>query len=92
MANFKYILANKDNPRGLKEQELYNLVVDKLEKTDLSETDAEYCTVNNKERRDRLQKILGELLKEAQSTAVRGDGAELDEATIERMKALGYME
>jgi arylsulfatase A-like enzyme len=92
MNNFKYILANKDNPRGLNEEELYNLIADSIEKNNLSNSDAEYCSQNNKERKERLKLILGELLKESQSTAVRSDGAELDEATIERMRALGYME
>ncbi len=92
MNNYKYILANKDNPRGLALEEMFNLLSDSAEKDNLAIQEGEHCQQKHADRKQRLKAILGEVLKEAQQSAVRSDGVELDEATIERMRALGYME
>ena len=39
-----------------------------------------------------LKNILRDILKEAQETAAQSTDGGLDEATIERMRKLGYME
>jgi arylsulfatase A-like enzyme len=92
MNNFKYILANKDNPRGLPLEEMFRLLNDPIEKDNLALQEGEHCQQKHDARKLHLKAILGEVLKEAQQSAVRSDGVELDEATIERMRALGYME
>jgi len=92
MEGFKYILANKDNPRGLNEEELFNIITDSLEKENLAESTTEYCKKQHQARKEELKVLLGKLLTAAQSTAVRADGADISEADQERMRALGYME
>lgn len=92
MENFKYILANQDNPRGLAPEELFALLDDAEEKNNLAEKDLETCGKNTKKQAEQLKTILRELLKEAQETAAQSTDGGLDEATIERMRKLGYME
>jgi arylsulfatase A-like enzyme len=91
MDGMKLILANKDNPRELAEQETFDLNKDPLEKAPLTTTSS-ICDIPITDKNTQLKSILGELIQQAAKTASSSDGAELDEATIERMKALGYME
>ena len=91
MDNFKYILANKDNPRGLAPEELFALLDDAEEKNNLATKDIDICEKNTKKQTAMLKNILRDILKEAQETAAQSTDGGLDEATIERMK-MGYME
>ena len=90
--NFKYILANSENPRGLNPEELYALLDDSAEKNNLSGQDVDVCGKKSNAHAEKLKIVLREVLKEAQSTAAQSTGGGLDEATIERMRLLGYME
>ena len=92
MDNFKYILANEENPRGLAPEELFALLDDAGEKNNLADMDSEVCGKNTAKQSEQLKMILREILKEAQSTAAQSTDGGLDEATIERMRKLGYME
>lgn len=90
--SFKYIIANEGNPRGLPTTELFDLKEDELEKSNIYGSSDSLCDVTNETRGVKLNALLGEFLSSALSSAAQGSGAELDEATIERMRALGYME
>ena len=92
MDNFKYILANAENPRGLAPEELYALLDDSTEKMNLSGQAVDLCGKKSKAQAEQLKIVLREFLKEAQSTAAQSTDGGLDEATIERMRLLGYME
>ena len=92
MENFKYILANEDNPRGLAPEELFALLDDAGEMNNLAKENVEICGKNTEKQTKQLKNILREILKEAQSTAAQSTDGGLDEATIERMRKLGYME
>ncbi len=92
MDNFKYILANQDNPRGLAPEELFALLDDAGEKNNLATKDIEVCEKNTQKQTAMLKNILRDILKEAQETAAQSTDGGLDEATIERMRKLGYME
>ena len=90
--SFKFIVANEGNPRGLPTNELLDLESDPKELTNLSGSSESVCDQTNSKREEKLNAIMGEFLSTALQSAAHGDGAELDEATIERMRALGYME
>ena len=92
MNGWKYILANPDNPRGLQPEELYALIDDPKELTNKAAEKSNWCDLPNGELKDQMKAILGEILKEAQSSAAQSNSGELDAATIERMRKLGYME
>ena len=89
---FKFIVANEGNPRGLPVSELLDLKADPKELTNLSGSSESVCDQLNSKREEKLNAIMGEFLSTALQSAAHGAGAELDEATIERMRALGYME
>ncbi len=92
MNGWKYILANPDNPRGLQPDELYALIEDPNESTNKAREKGNWCDLPDGELTEQLKTILGEILKEAQSSAAQSNSGELDAATIERMRKLGYME
>ena len=92
MGGWKYILANPDNPRGLNPEELYALVEDSKELTNVIDSTKQWCDTPTPERVEQYKLILGEVLKEAQKSAAQSNSGELDAATIERMRLLGYME
>ncbi len=80
---WKYIITNPDNPRGLQPQELYHISVDPGEKDNVV---------------SKYPKIVKEMEKEiermklvAAGQAVEEQKTNIDEATKERLKALGYI-
>ncbi|MBD3169641.1 MAG: sulfatase-like hydrolase/transferase [candidate division Zixibacteria bacterium] len=80
---WKYIEANEDNPRGLQPQELYKMPEDSLEMNNLAA-----------ERQDVVKELKEALeLKKliAAGQAVESEETDIDEATRERLKALGYL-
>lgn len=92
MNGWKFILANPDNPRGLEPEELYALLDDPTEMKNLTGEKGNWCDMPEGEWMTQLKTILGEILKEAQENAATSNSGELDAATIERMRKLGYME
>jgi arylsulfatase A-like enzyme len=91
MRGFKYILANKENNRNLAPEELYNLPKDKGEQQNIISSIENICNTPTETHSQTLKLILGETLNTALKTAVSSSGVDLDEATIEKMRALGYM-
>ncbi len=82
---WKSIRANAGNPRGLPEIELFDLEVDRAEKKNLA--DAESAKVAE------LALGLDEIMAEAASEAVESAGeVKMDDATRDRLRALGYIE
>ena len=92
MNGWKFILANPENPRGLQPEELYALLDDPTEMKNLASEKGNWCDMPDGEWMNQLKTILGEILKEAQENAATSNSGELDAATIERMRKLGYME
>ena len=92
MNGWKFILANPENPRGLQPEELYALLDDPMEMKNLAGEKSNWCDMPDGEWMTQLKTILGEILKEAQENAATSNSGELDAATIERMRKLGYME
>ncbi|MDP3937340.1 MAG: sulfatase [Deltaproteobacteria bacterium] len=81
---WKTIEANADNPRGLPDIALYNLAEDPGETRNLAGDDEGRW----KAMRGRMDHTMGEALK----AAVAGEQVEVDDATRERLRALGYVE
>ncbi len=82
---WKSIRANPGNPRGLPEVELFDLEVDPGEDKNLA--DAEAARVAE------LDVGIEEITKEAASEAVESAGeVKMDDATRDRLRALGYIE
>lgn len=83
-AEWKLVLANEHNPRGLGTVELYDLRVDPNEKNNLAAKDPERVAA--------LRKDLEALRAAAGSSAVKGASGTIGAADEERLRALGYME
>ena len=81
---WKLILANEGNPRGLEPVELYDLAADPGETENLAASKPDVVA--------RLTGDLEALREVAAMGAVEGETGELDEASVERLRALGYME
>jgi arylsulfatase A-like enzyme len=83
-AAFKVIVANPDNPRGVKPKELYRVDVDPRELRDLSQTSPP--AVSHSE--DNLERVS----EQVQTGALKARDVDLamDETAQERLKALGY--
>ncbi len=82
---WKLIRANPGNPRGLRPAELYDLARDPTEKSDLA--------TGRPEDLARLDLALGEAASVAAGQAVASSGeVEMDPATRERLRALGYVQ
>jgi arylsulfatase len=81
---WKLILANDGNPRGLAAVELYDVRNDPGEKINLA--------AKNGERVDALTRDLDLLQQAARAHAVAGEAGKLDEASKERLRALGYIQ
>jgi arylsulfatase A-like enzyme len=82
--DWKLIVANPGNPRGLAPEELYDLRSDPKEKHNVAGSNADELGA--------LKADLASLRKAAASSAVAGESGELDDASKARLKALGYME
>jgi arylsulfatase A-like enzyme len=80
---WKYIEANPDNPRNIPSQELFNIAEDPGEKNNLISKELDVAS--------ELQKVLNNLKLVAAGQAVKGQETEIDDATRERLKALGYI-
>ena len=91
MRGFKYILANKENNRNLAPEEMYDLQKDMMEQTNIISSTEDICNASINTHSATLKLVLGEALNTALQTAVSSSGVELDDATIEKMRALGYM-
>lgn len=78
---WKLVRANADNPRGIAATELYNLAEDPREKNDLS--------AERPDERDRLLELLRAGPQAAVPAAEPRD-VELDDATEEQLRSLGY--
>ena len=82
--DWKLILANEGNPRGLEAVELYDLRTDPGEKRNLASRHPERVT--------ELRRDLESLRQMARAQAVSGVTGSIDAADEERLRALGYME
>ncbi len=83
-AEWKLIQANPDNPRGLPPMALFHLTEDPLERDNRAPTQGELV--------DDLKPRLELKLALALGESVSPQQGEIDEATRERLKALGYVE
>jgi arylsulfatase A-like enzyme len=84
VGQWKVILANEDNPRGLPSVQLFNMIEDPLEESDRAATDAAQV--------QQLLPQLDSIRKEAQLHSVTPQETVVDRTTQERLKALGYVE
>ena len=91
MRGFKYITANEDNNRNLKAEELYDITSDTVEQKNIAGQKNPICEQSTEDHQKLLKAVLGETINASLQTAVNASGVELDEATIQKMKALGYM-
>lgn len=80
---WKYIEANKGNPRGVKPKELYNLVRDPYEKIELSKKEEEKVTY--------AEKLLREENNRAKRGAVHSQIINIDEGARDKLRSLGYI-
>ncbi len=83
-AEWKLILANSGNPRGLAETELYDLVADPGERNNVAASQTARVT--------ELKKDLEMLRDASRANAVSGVSGAIDDADMERLKALGYVD
>jgi arylsulfatase A-like enzyme len=81
---WKFINANPGNPRGLAPQELYDVATDRGETKNLATDDAT--------ERETMRALLGRAIIAAKEHAGKGGTTDVDSATKERLKALGYAE
>jgi len=81
---WKLITANEGNPRGLARRELYHVAVDPLEQNNL--------VGEPLGRQNDLEAMVVEQVRLATERGLSGTTAELDDVTLERMRALGYVE
>lgn len=79
---WKYIQTNPENPHGRPPQQLFNLAEDPQENQNLLEFESA--------RVSEMQLLLKAKYQDILSTAVQGDLREMDQATQERLRALGY--
>jgi arylsulfatase A-like enzyme/uncharacterized membrane protein YbhN (UPF0104 family) len=79
---FKLILANEGNPRGLEPAELYRVDRDRAEQNDLATTDTEEL--------HRLADVRDEMSAHARRGAVQRQTVEVDAQSRERLQAIGY--
>ncbi len=83
-AGWKIITANEGNPRGLEPREMYAVSADPGEEKNLVGIEVA--------RQNEMESLVVEQIKAATAAGVSGTTAELDDVTLERMRALGYVE
>ncbi len=83
-ADFKLILANEGNPRGLDAVSLYDLNADPGEQSNRAAAMPEKVA--------ELKAMLETLRTMSGASAVSGEGGEISDADEERLRALGYIE
>lgn len=83
-AQWKLVVANDGNPRGLEPMELFYLVDDPREERNLASSRTDQLAT--------LTRDLEALREAAAANAVSGVTGDIDDAARERLKALGYME
>ena len=81
---WKLVTANPGNPRGLEPEELYDVARDPKEATNVATSDPT--------RREEMRAALGRMTLEAKAHAGGGSQVDVDSATKDRLKALGYAE
>ena len=81
---YKLVEANSNNPRGLSETEIFDMETDPLEKQNLAEGQFDHELLY----RSWIEETEGFALERSVGTQT----GEIDEATQERLKALGYVE
>ena len=81
---WKLILANEGNPRGLEAVELYNIAADPGETNNLADSKSDVVA--------QLRQDLESLRQVAAASAVAGATGTLDSADEERLRLLGYIE
>jgi arylsulfatase A-like enzyme len=81
---WKLVLANEGNPRGLEPVELYNIAADPGETNNLAESKPDVVA--------QLRGDLESLRQVAAASAVAGATGTLDSADEERLRLLGYIE
>ena len=89
---FKYIRANKDNPRGLPTEALYDMVTDQAELKNIAASEDSFCGMYQTDRSQELGKELGEAIVQAAKGAAATSQACMSSAEIQRLVALGYMD
>ena len=82
----KLILANPNNPRGLQEQELYELALDPLETTSIEDQESVQALTQT------LEDILGGREAAQEQLAAPKDEAPLSDEDRAALEAIGYME
>ncbi|MED5369990.1 MAG: sulfatase [Myxococcota bacterium] len=80
---WKLIEANEGNPRGLETAELYDLRLDAGEQDNLAASEATQLSA--------LQTVSKMEIAAAKGEAVQAEETEMDAATMEQLRALGYM-
>ncbi|MFT5357572.1 MAG: arylsulfatase A-like enzyme/uncharacterized membrane protein YbhN (UPF0104 family) [Polyangiales bacterium] len=80
----KIIWANAGNPRGLETVELYDIADDVSETRNVAES--------REDEIEHLQAVLEAMQTIAREGAATADSVEMDDATLERLCGLGYME
>ncbi len=80
----KYITANKGNPRGLPEKELFDVATDPGETKNLASTQMTEL--------QQMEAALGRAFLEAKAHAGAGGTTDVDSVTKERLRALGYLD
>ncbi len=83
-ASWKLVKANQGNRRGLDPLELYNFTADPKERTNLLQQKPDEVK--------KLQTAMDDLSRQATEAAVEEETRELDAATRDQLRALGYME
>jgi arylsulfatase A-like enzyme len=81
---WKLIVANEGNPRGLAPVELYDLRTDPDERVNLA--------AKEPDRVAELRRDLEAMAAASRASAVKGTSSALDAADEERLRALGYLE
>lgn len=87
----KYIAAAPGGPRGLPEEELFDVASDPSESRDLLTAGGEHQGTAVTEHARVLSDLLDATLRDAATGALSGGSAQRSAAECERLKALGYL-